>query len=247
MIHYAHSLPGHPTTENWQTLEAHSAGVASRARSFASGFDSGDWAENAAWLHDLGKLDSIFQGYLLRENGLDDANYDSGRINHSSAGAACAEEALGPCVGRILAYLIAGHHAGLADWYTSDAGSAALSKRLDEAKENYDRIRVEAKSVLSHLIHALSPPLFLRKHPENLHLWMRMLFSALVDADYLDTWIQVRSATHWVNEIPPIERRGEVPDRCHEGPKAKRFADGQGARSASKHDLSGGSAQSLRN
>ena len=187
MPYYAHSLPNEPTTENWQTLEAHSCAVALHAKNFAEALFSEEWAHNAAWLHDLGKLDSAFQGYLRRENGLDDSEYDAGRVNHSSAGASCAEEKLGHCVGRILAYLIAGHHAGLPDWDASDTGNAALSIRMEEGRENYARIRDVAEVMLVHLKKTSAPPSFLAKHPENFHLWMRMLFSCLVDADFLDT------------------------------------------------------------
>lgn len=187
MIYYAHSLPDQPTTENWQTLHEHASGVAKHSTGFAETLYSKDWANNAAWLHDLGKLDSAFQGYLRRENGIDDSEYDSGRVNHSSAGAACAEERLGPRVGRILAYLIAGHHAGLPDWDATETGNAALSLRLNEGRENYSRIRDEAEEIVSRLRKISTPPPFLSKHPENFHLWIRMLFSCLVDADYLDT------------------------------------------------------------
>ena len=184
---FAHSLSGALSTDDWQTMEAHTTGVADHAKAFAAKFASADWAHNAAWLHDLGKLDSAFQGYLLRENGLDDGDYDTGRVNHSSAGAACAVENLGPCVGQILAYLIAGHHAGLPDWNSADTGNAALSIRMAEGKANYARIRNEAAGWLASLAEISAPPPFLRGHPENFHLWMRMLFSCLVDADYLDT------------------------------------------------------------
>ena len=125
-------------------MESHTNGVATHAKAFAAKFSSADWAHNAAWLHYLGKLDSAFQGYLLRENGLDDGDYDTGRVNHSSAGAACAVENLGPCVGQILAHLIAGHHAGLPDWDSADTGNAALSVRKTEGEVNYARIRSEA-------------------------------------------------------------------------------------------------------
>lgn len=184
MTYYAHTLEGQPPA-NWQTLEAHLVNVAERASAFARTLSSSDWATNAAWLHDLGKLDSAFQGYLHRENGLDDSEYDSGRVNHSSAGAACAEEKLGPCVGRILAYLIAGHHAGLPDW---EGGPASLTTRMtDEGRDNFERIHSEAEPLLNNLSEASLTPPFLRNHPEYFHLWIRIVFSCLVDADYLDT------------------------------------------------------------
>lgn len=182
---YAHSVEGRPLDE-WQPLDQHAANVAHLASVFAAPFQSSVWAATAAWLHDLGKADSVFQGYLMRENGLDDAEYDSGRINHSSAGAAFAEQRFGTCVGRILAYLAAGHHAGLPDWYSADTGNAALSIRLEEGKANLARIRAHAENVATKFGATPFPPEFARK-PEHLHLWMHMLFSCLVDADSLDT------------------------------------------------------------
>jgi CRISPR-associated endonuclease Cas3-HD len=140
---WAHALYAHSkentAQELWHSLEAHLRDTAEKAREFAQPWGAGDWVWNAAWLHDLGKADSRFQGYLLRENGLDDTEYDQGRVNHSSAGAACAEDRLKQ-PGRVLAYLIAGHHAGLPDWHPAETGNAALQIRLDEGRENLQRI-----------------------------------------------------------------------------------------------------------
>jgi hypothetical protein len=51
--HYAHSLEGKPPSEG-QPLEEHLRNVAKKAEEFAAVFQSGDWAWNAGWLHDLG-------------------------------------------------------------------------------------------------------------------------------------------------------------------------------------------------
>ena len=163
--------------------------VAELASSFAKEFCSGEWAHNAGWLHDLGKATNAFQSYLLKSNELDDSDYDNdGSVsNHASAGAALAEEKLGPCIGRILAYLSAGHHAGLPDWYSADTRNAALSMRLIEGRENLERIRQYADEILPKLIQNTAPPAYLNKKPEYFHLWVRMLFSCLVDADCLDS------------------------------------------------------------
>jgi CRISPR-associated endonuclease/helicase Cas3 len=180
---FAHSIEARPVAE-WHDLETHLRDTAERAREFAQPSAGGDWAWNAAWLHDLGKADSIFQGYLRRENGLDDTGYDYGRVNHSSAGAACAEDRL-QRAGRVLAYLVAGHHAGLPDWHAADTGNAALEIRLGEGRENLQRVLPFADHVLTKLRPMGRPPAFVR--PDNFHLWLRILFSCLVDADCLDT------------------------------------------------------------
>jgi CRISPR-associated endonuclease/helicase Cas3 len=189
-ICYAHSKPGCQTLE-WQPLETHLKNVAECAAQFAEPFQSLDWAWNTGWIHDLGKADDRFQSYLLRENGLDDSDYDgsgTGRVNHSSAGAALGEERFNKPklpIGRIIAYQGAGHHAGLPDWFESETGAAALRIRLEEGRSNLGRIRDWSEKVCHNLRPIIKPPLFVKK--ESFHLWVRMLYSCLVDADYLDT------------------------------------------------------------
>lgn len=172
---------------DWQELDAHLREVADIAAGFARKFQSTDWAWNAGWLHDLGKAADEFQSYLIRQNGLDDPDYDggSGRVNHSSAGAAYAEVNFGLIAGRTLAYLAAGHHAGLPDFFPTDSANAALQVRLLEGKGNLERIRERIEIFRSCLHSNLRPPAFLNS--DGYHLWVRMLFSCLVDADSLDT------------------------------------------------------------
>lgn len=181
---YAHSKDGEPP-ENWQPLEEHLRNVAELAAEFAKPFGGEEWARIAGLWHDIGKQADEFQAYLLRENGLDDSDYDvSGRINHSSAGAAMAESELGKQKGRILAYAIAGHHAGLPDWSTRIAGRGALPARLEEGRENLDKIREDIEELKQNSNKINLPP-FIKSH--SLHFWLRFLYSSLVDADFLDT------------------------------------------------------------
>ncbi|MDI9611994.1 MAG: CRISPR-associated helicase Cas3' [Acidobacteriota bacterium] len=195
---YAHSIPGRQPCE-WQTLEDHLKNVAETAARFAESFQSSNWAWNAGWIHDIGKADERFQAYLLRENGLDDSEYDESgwrRVNHSSAGAALAEESFKEpnCpIGRTLAYLGAGHHAGLADWYEADTGGAALRIRLQEGHLNLNRIRACSEQ-LAHSLRPITRPAFVTR--ESYHLWVRMLYSCLVDSDYLDTEAFLQPGLH---------------------------------------------------
>lgn len=164
-------------------LEDHLQDVAKLAGEFAEPFGGREWAALAGRLHDLGKYAEAFQSKIRIETEFDkDAPKIPGmyKFQHSMAGAILAENKLKP-IGRILAYLIAGHHAGLPDW--SDDGQAALSQRLSQT-EFFDK--------------ALSggapeegcpgpPPRIALQKGGDLSLWIRFLFSCLVDADYLDT------------------------------------------------------------
>ena len=122
-------------------------------------------------LHDLGKYTQAFQRRLEGK----------GRVDHSTAGAKVAVERYGR-IGKMLAFCIAGHHAGLAD-------GVALSDRLaapaSEPDPNWqDEIVLPAPQDLATL--TLKP-----RNREAAgfcaSFLIRMLFSALVDADYLDT------------------------------------------------------------
>jgi CRISPR-associated endonuclease/helicase Cas3 len=184
---FAHSLPGSPT-EKWQPLWDHLERVARAAEACASKFDSADWAWNAAWLHDAGKAADEFQTYLLGQNGLDDEAYDGaapGRVNHSSAGAALAHELFGEFASLPLAFIAAGHHAGLPDYWPADGGRGALQFRLEEGKIDLGRIRLKVQGLAAQLRRGIRPPGFVKR--DNFHLWVRMIFSCLADADFLDT------------------------------------------------------------
>jgi CRISPR-associated endonuclease/helicase Cas3 len=189
---FGHSKENAPTSD-WQRLDAHSANVATLASRFAAPFGAETWAWIAGILHDIGKIDARFQSYLRRENDIiDDPEYDvqtPGNVNHSSAGAALAEELFNSPklpFGRILSYIIAGHHAGLPDYWTASGSLGALEHRLVEGNENLAAIRT-ALAEVSPLVDTFKPALPTFVKAPNLHFWIRMVFSSLVDADFLDT------------------------------------------------------------
>ncbi len=183
---YAHTLPG-ARPENWERLEEHLENVARLAQGFANAWDAGDWGYIIGLWHDLGKFSAEFQAYLYRANGFE-AHLEefTGRVDHSTAGAQHAVNALAN-VGRILAYCIAGHHAGLPDT-AAVAGQSGLDQRL---KKVIPQIAAAPPEILAPP--ALSPPRLTLDHGDakrgafQLALFCRMLFSCLVDADFLAT------------------------------------------------------------
>lgn len=167
-----------------QPLMDHLKESARLASEFASAFNSSSWAYAAGMLHDIGKATPVWQNYLKKKSGYDEEAHLETKLNkrdHSSPSAKLAEELLGEGVGRILAYCIAGHHAGLPDWIGSPC---SLSFRLQNAdmsciNDEYQHdIQVSRSS---------SPPWKFDNSGLDMSLWIRMLFSCLVDADFLDT------------------------------------------------------------
>lgn len=166
-------------------LDEHLRGVAGMAADFATDFGSGDWANVAGLWHDLGKYSTEFQQFIRSVSGYDAHIEAPGRVDHSTAGAIHAMRHFG-AHGRILAYLIAGHHAGLADWSAANTGAKSLSSRLD-ASQDYLLDRIPAQAISTEIFSQAKPTTRPRGDSAALHLWLRMLFSCLIDADRLDT------------------------------------------------------------
>ncbi|MGQ9644302.1 MAG: CRISPR-associated helicase Cas3', partial [Ignavibacterium sp.] len=177
-------------------LSEHLNSVSKIAGEFASEFGNKDWAELAGYLHDLGKYHPDWQKYIRRETGYYDENAHienfPGRPNHSTAGAVLPFiKFKNSPAAKLLAYVIGGHHSGLPDWV------GQLDQRIiNEAnKLNTSDIDIisqieEAKEFINKNIPTSTPSIFRNNEKdskEHLHLWVRLLFSCLVDADFLDT------------------------------------------------------------
>ncbi|MFH1856103.1 MAG: CRISPR-associated helicase Cas3' [Candidatus Omnitrophota bacterium] len=191
----------------WQThdLARHLSDTAVKAKEFAQLFKNSDWVETAALWHDLGKFLPAWQAYIRKQTGYDEEAHIEGyggRPNHSTAGAVLSFERfkLHP-IARVLAYIIAGHHAGLPDWNPDPATGGDLVNRLyqnpldgkiDLREINQIKLADEAKFYITESL-PKSAPLGINSREdmgynrEHFHLWVRMLFSCLVDADFLDT------------------------------------------------------------
>lgn len=183
---FAHSLES-VSRERWQTLDGHASHVAEMAAVFAAPFGSADWGRLLGSLHDLGKARRSFQSYLARSNGLTDVDYDASDHSHSGTGACWATRRFGAC-GRILAYCVAGHHAGLPDWIGGETPNGALAVRLDEESSVLDEADVKTWIAAHEDEWQLPrPPFKFVDKTTGFSFWVRMLYSCLVDADFLDT------------------------------------------------------------
>ena len=185
-------------------LRDHLQEVGRLAGESAQPFGGADWAQAAGVWHDLGKYSAEFQRRIRSASGFDpEAHLEgpAGRVDHSTAGAQYAIERFG-LVGRILAYLIAGHHAGLPDWHSDESRGRgrALKARLDD-DTHLKRALSQAipDEILSQPLPASTP----LGGSAGFALWVRMLFSCLVDADFLDTeaFMDAGRATHRVNAL----------------------------------------------
>lgn len=183
IAHAALDASGH-----WRLPHAlvdHLHAVGEWAAEFAKGFGP-QWALLAGRWHDLGKFRARFQRYIRLASGFQaDAHItgEAGKAPHSTAGALLAMDQFG-LAGRVLAYVIAGHHAGLADWFGS------LDARLAEPGSRSELDESLAAQPAADLLDTQGFKLELRDIPggsKGFALWVRMLFSALVDADFLDT------------------------------------------------------------
>lgn len=184
---YAHSKG--TDTADWQLLSEHLRNVSELSSAFAMAFDSGEAGRLVGWLHDLGKARSSFQSYLRRCNGIDEDSPDYSEHTHSITGA-CQVIQHYNGIGNLFAYCIAGHHAGLADWSGGAHPEGSLFNRLIEGKETTEETPVQEwlrQHTLSWPdIRQLVPYRFCSTD-SSASFWIRMLFSCLTDADFLDT------------------------------------------------------------
>jgi CRISPR-associated endonuclease/helicase Cas3 len=172
---YAHSLAGRPRDE-WESLAAHALAVAALAAEFAVVFRWEGAARAAGLLHDAGKASVEFQAYIQGDS--------TGSVDHSTMGARIAAERYGRDAGRILALCIAGHHAGLAD-------PENLERRLDPNHPIPDAAQwtnhIDAPKPSSLRPTRTMRPADAEAASFTQAFLIRMLFSCLVDADFLAT------------------------------------------------------------
>ena len=173
-----------------QTVKDHLTGTANLASEYANAFGAADQAELAGLAHDIGKYTAAFQ---LRLQG-------GRKVDHATYGAY-------ECFMRrqlAAAFAAMGHHGHLTDGGgkgdTSDAGT--FFGRIKRAKSGVldpDPIWRQEISLPKAAI-----PAWVNDRLEGM-FFTRMLYSCLVDADYLDTEAFMDGHTRQMNDGPDID------------------------------------------
>ena len=205
-IHHAHSPDSHG---RWHPLAQHLRSVAESALVMAERWPWAEEARLAGLLHDLGKYGDLFQRRLRgMESGLD----------HWSVGAL---EALLSYHALGAALAIEGHHVGL-----QPASATDVAQRFDQTRQgrspfgaqlrlsDADKSRLLARAAADGIQFGAcaTPSVPLTGNPWATPiarmLDLRMLFSCLVDADFLDT------EAHF-NGTPQGKKKREPGPRLH--------------------------------
>jgi len=182
-LFYAHHVPD-AEQNKWQLLSNHLQNVARYAEQLGSDAGVSQFASIAGFFHDLGKYSDAFQK-RIRGSRI--------RVDHATAG---AKEIINLFKNKpqqplalIIAYCISGHHSGLLDYGDESdlPGDGTLVARLKT--EVYDYSAYKSEIDLRNL--ELPKQLNIRPLNRNIGFSMsfltRMIYSALVDADFLDT------------------------------------------------------------
>ena len=186
MNYYAHTAETatgerDPNKSRWQPLSEHLRNVADRAEQFAAPFGLADEAHLAGLLHDLGKYGKRFQQRL------EDPSVRG--INHWVHGAFAAFQKKNI----LLPFAIDGHHTGMPA-FTSDEFKRSLRNSMQDfhASNGVVLETGNKESVDELLVRASNDAISLDPFPSASEmsfataLRTRMLFSCLVDADFLD-------------------------------------------------------------
>lgn len=176
MKYYAHTKDG-CSEKDWQPLEEHLKNVGRLCSRFSAAWCTTAFSNNLGLLHDIGKYQQDFQR-RLRDPSI--------KIEHAFCGAKESRAYAMPGAD----YCIAGHHGGLPDigTVTDRADENTLQARLKRVAQDYSAYRSEVSPE-----RIVSNPLLLPQARDivsakkQFAFWIRMMFSSLVDADFLDT------------------------------------------------------------
>ena len=172
-----------------QSVRSHLEGTARLAETFAAAFGAQSCARAAGLLHDAGKYSQDFQKHIR-------APELALHVDHSTYGAQIAlKKGWLP-----VAFAAAGHHSGLPNGGvpSDSAESATLLGRWKRKTGPYPAFDREIQ------LPQVSPP-FTPQSNYELAFFTRMLYSCLVDADFLDTETFMQGAPAQRGSHEPLE------------------------------------------
>lgn len=176
-MYYAHSSEN--PEKSWQTLLEHLSQTAEKSMEYASKFNAGEFGCVCGMMHDLGKYSKKFQEKLQGK---------VSSVDHATAGAQEVIRLYGEKFGKLLAYCIAGHHSGLLDYGTAASTEGTLYARLNKKIEDYSSYKTEIDSDSIKILSGLPIHPIDQEHLGfTLAFFVRMIYSCLVDADFIDT------------------------------------------------------------
>lgn len=185
-LFFAHTPSNDRSDQAWHSLQEHLQAVADDVETKANKLNAGRLGYYAGLWHDLGKYNPKFQDYLQKCHAAKLAGQKPTRekIPHAIHGAFLAHEL--NCTSRFsLAFLIAGHHAGLSNYIALKSDLNNPSKRSD-----YSTVKQQAELELGNLNPAEDLKIYFKQFASNRiseELFLRLIFSCLIDADRLDT------------------------------------------------------------
>lgn len=192
-------IAGHIQDERVQSLTDHLDGTMRLAEGFGAGMGLGAEAGLLGAIHDEGKDTAAFQDYIHGRK--------HRRVDHSTAGAKSFFE--NKDIGKLRligALCVAGHHTGIPD----------LGSKVDTAETStlQGRMKKDISSVLHPELYSMDSTSINKNHLNELMasgnsldvmMLTRMLFSCLVDADFLDTEAFMNNQPVRKNEFPSLK------------------------------------------
>ena len=174
-IYIGHTNPEKHTK---QLLKDHLMGTGEKAAAFGEAFGEAALAKQIGEYHDIGKYSDNFQEYIEIGSGK--------KVDHSTAG---AQEFFKKHMPEA-AFCVGGHHCGLPNYGTSldtETGSTLYSKIIRKDLPDYQAYLTENEPIQTSEKSLLHKSIYDTGDRFSFMFYVRMLFSCLVDADFLDT------------------------------------------------------------
>ena len=180
MQYLAHTKDGKNfvSEEESQLLQEHLHNVSLYAKFFCAKFAADSVGETIGLLHDYGKFSTAFQEKIRGKKN---------KANHSLAGAQLLYDNNDLLI-KLYGMLIAGHHTGLGN-SVGIPEIMKLSSYPNQAQVSYENLACDFDTaIISKIIHKrLTVSKDKIRQSFAVAIYLKMLFSALIDADYTDT------------------------------------------------------------